>query len=120
MDTERYRRLLVKMERKLATRLEQPGGAARDSGDQSARDSGDESLRNEAQEQQLRDAETDWRVLNEVREALIRIEDGSYGLCLADGERIDPRRLDAIPWTAYCLKHQELLEQAEPPHRPTL
>ena len=90
-----------------------------DPGDQTVPDSGDESVRSEAKEAQLRDAAADWTVLNQVRDALAHIENGTYGHCLADGEPIDPKRLEAIPWTPYCLKHQELLK-AGPSPRPTI
>jgi DnaK suppressor protein len=120
VDTERYRRDLLTKERELATRLEKSGAAAPDPGDQSVRDDGDASVQNEAKEAELRDAEADWALLNQVRDALTRIESGSYGLCLVDGAPIDTRRLDAIPWAPYCRKHQELMEQAGPPRRPTL
>jgi DnaK suppressor protein len=120
VDTERYRRDLLTKERELAARLEKSGAAAPDSGDQSVRDDGDESVQNEAKEAELRDAEADWTLLNQVRDALTRIESGSYGFCLVDGEPIDPRRLDAIPWALYCRKHQELLERVGPQRRPTL
>jgi DnaK suppressor protein len=120
MSLERYRRELLTKERELAARLEQPGAAAPDPSDQPVRDSGDESVQNEASEQELRDAEADWALLNQVREALTRIENGTYGRCVVDGEPIEARRLDAIPWAPYCRKHQEILEQAGPPRRPTL
>ena len=58
-------------------------------------------------------------MLNQVRDALARIENGTYGHCLADGGPIDTKRLEAIPWTPYCLKHQELLK-AGPSPRPTI
>ena len=60
------------------------------------------------------------KLVRQAGDALTRIENGTYGLCLVDGEPIDARRLDAIPWAAYCRKHQELMEQAAPPRRTTL
>ena len=33
---------------------------------------------------------------------------------------IQLKRLEAVPWTAYCLKHQELLEAASRPVTPSL
>ena len=114
MNTEPYRRHLLAKQRELAARLEQPGATTRDPGDQSVRDSGDESIQNEAIEEQLRDAEADWAVLNQVRDALARIDNGTYGLCVADGQPIDTKRLDAIPWTSYCQRHQALLETRRP------
>jgi DnaK suppressor protein len=51
------------------------------------------------------------RLLKMVSEALERIEDGSYGQCVACESEINPKRLEAVPWTRYCLRCQEHLEQ---------
>jgi DnaK suppressor protein len=48
--------------------------------------------------------------LSLVRMALERLEDGSYGECAECGEKISPRRLEALPWTPYCISCQEKLE----------
>jgi RNA polymerase-binding transcription factor DksA len=44
-----------------------------------------------------------------------RLIDGTYGQCLIDGGPIDPKRLEHVPWTPYCIKHQKLLEAASRP-----
>jgi len=118
VNVESYRQQLLAKQRELAARL-QPGATTHDLGDQSVRDSGDDSVHNETSEEHLRDAQADWTVLSQVRDALARIDNGTYGLCLTDGEPIDARRLAAIPWTSYCQRHQALLE-AGPPRRTTL
>jgi len=46
-----------------------------------------------------------------VEAALSRIENGSFGVCVGCAEEIQPRRLEAIPWTQFCLACQEQLEQ---------
>lgn len=51
------------------------------------------------------------RLLKMVSEALERIDDGSYGQCVACDDEINPRRLEAVPWARYCLHCQERLEQ---------
>jgi DnaK suppressor protein len=51
------------------------------------------------------------RLLKMVSEALERIEDGSYGECVACASEISPKRLEAVPWARYCLQCQERLEQ---------
>ena len=51
------------------------------------------------------------RLLQMVNEALERIEDGSYGQCVACESVINPKRLEAVPWTRYCLQCQENLER---------
>jgi DnaK suppressor protein len=46
-----------------------------------------------------------------ITKALARIEDGAYGVCLDCEEKISPKRLQAIPWAAYCVSCQERLER---------
>ncbi len=46
-----------------------------------------------------------------VEEALARLADGEYGECVNCGNEISQKRLEAIPWTPYCITCQELLEQ---------
>jgi DnaK suppressor protein len=48
-----------------------------------------------------------WKTAAQVREALARIEDGSYGVCLNCEEEINDRRLKAIPWAKLCIRCQE-------------
>ncbi|MES2336035.1 TraR/DksA family transcriptional regulator [Tabrizicola sp.] len=38
----------------------------------------------------------------QIRAALSRIEQGSYGLCVRCGEPIAEARLDVLPWTPFC------------------
>lgn len=42
--------------------------------------------------------------IGQIRAALRRIADGSYGTCARCGEEIAEARLDAIPWTPLCRK----------------
>lgn len=48
-----------------------------------------------------------YRTLKEIEAALDRLDAGDYGVCLSCGEPVDPRRLLAIPWAAYCIRCQE-------------
>jgi RNA polymerase-binding transcription factor DksA len=83
------------------------------------RDAADDSVADEAESEDLAEAELDAGLLRQVRDALQRIEDGTYGGCLVDGKPIELARLDALPWAAYCSRHQKGLEAAGRP-RPTL
>ena len=49
-------------------------------------------------------------LLTSVRSALVRIADGSYGVCTDCGEAISPKRLAVLPWAAYCRPCQEKLD----------
>ena len=42
-------------------------------------------------------------LLAEVDAALKRIEDGTYGICEGCGKPVDEDRLEAIPWTRFCI-----------------
>lgn len=46
-----------------------------------------------------------------VEEALGRIREASFGACTNCGNTIGEKRLQAIPWTPYCIDCQELVEK---------
>ena len=48
-------------------------------------------------------------LLREVEEALMRIQDGAYGICQECDEPISPKRLQALPWAKFCVRCQEML-----------
>lgn len=48
--------------------------------------------------------------LRQVRSAIQRMEDGSFGVCGECDEIISLARLKVIPWANYCVKCQEQLE----------
>jgi DnaK suppressor protein len=54
-----------------------------------------------------RNLERESRLLRSVRQALSRIEAGTYGLCLQCEEEISAKRLNALPWTALCINCQK-------------
>jgi len=49
--------------------------------------------------------------LSLINEALKRIEKGTYGICQRCTQEIGKKRLDAIPWTPYCINCQEKEEE---------
>lgn len=50
-------------------------------------------------------------LLREINEALQRIEDRTYGMCLATGKPITRARLRAQPWAKYCIEYARRLER---------
>jgi DnaK suppressor protein len=61
----------------------------------------------------IRNLDRESNMLRNVRLALARMADGSYGTCLHCEEDISPKRLNAVPWTAYCIKCQEAADRHE-------
>ncbi len=47
----------------------------------------------------------------EIDEALDRIRNGSYGVCELTGRKIEPQRLEAIPWTRFSAEAERQLEK---------
>ena len=50
--------------------------------------------------------------LDEIEKAFKRLGTDKLGLCEACGKPIADARLEAIPWTRYCVEHQSELDQA--------
>lgn len=50
-------------------------------------------------------------VLREIDEALQRIDDGTYGICLGTDKPISKARLKAKPWAKYCIEYAQRLER---------
>jgi RNA polymerase-binding protein DksA len=50
-------------------------------------------------------------ILKEVDAALVRIEERTFGKCQRCERPIDSRRLDAIPFTPYCVDCASAVEQ---------
>ena len=119
MDVERYRRQLLSLEATLSKRAAREATLGREQFIDTAADAGDASVSDESESEDFTEAELDATTLTQVREALLRIQNGTYGQCLVDGGPIEPKRLEAMPWTPYCLKHQNLLESGSKP-KPTL
>src|ERR1700733_13179307 len=59
----------------------------------------------------IRNLDRESNLLRNVRGALARIADESYGVCLHCDEDIKPKRLDAVPWTKYCIRCQEAADR---------
>lgn len=46
-----------------------------------------------------------------IDEALRRIEKNDFGICQMCGKNISKKRLDAVPWSPYCIECQEKSEE---------
>ena len=119
MNASRYKQRLIELEASLSSRTAREAKSGRDQLIDTAADTGDESVADEAESEDFTEAQLDTVILQQVQDALRRIENGTYGQCLIDGGPIDPKRLDAVPWAPYCIRHQKLLEAASRP-KPTL
>jgi len=120
MDIQHYKQRLLDLEKTLSVRIGQDADQGRGEFIDSAHDVGDASVADEVASEDFTEAEHNAEVLQQVRDALGRVKDGTFGTCIVDGGPIEEPRLEAVPWTPYCLKHAQGLEVAASPRTPTL
>ncbi|HUK88836.1 MAG TPA: TraR/DksA family transcriptional regulator [Blastocatellia bacterium] len=90
------------------TRTEQDGRAA----DQdSAQDVADRAASSYNKEFLFHQSNNERQLLQMVEGALSRLNEGIFGQCISCGKEINPKRLEAVPWTRHCIECQEKLEQ---------
>jgi RNA polymerase-binding transcription factor len=61
----------------------------------------------------IRNLDRESNLLRNVKSALGRIHDDSYGVCMHCEEDIKPKRLEALPWAKYCIRCQEAADRHE-------
>src|SRR5262249_42720011 len=115
MKVQEYKHRLLDLETRLSSRTERAQDDARGQAQDRPGDTGDASAADENESEEFTEGELDASVLQQVRDALHRIDEGTFGRCIVDGAPIEERRLEAVPWTPYCVKHQRLLEAAGRP-----
>jgi RNA polymerase-binding transcription factor len=73
------------------------------------RDEGDRANFSQSKEMAFRQKAQDRGLMMMVESAISRIEDGSFGICINCGQEITLARLNAVPWSRYCITCQEMI-----------
>jgi DnaK suppressor protein len=96
--------------RKAVSRTEEDGRIA---DQEAAQDIADRAANSYTKEFLFSQSNTERVLLNMVESALQRIREGTFGECVSCGNEINPKRLEAVPWTRYCIACQEKKEQGQ-------
>src|ERR671919_1709399 len=114
-----FQNLLLDQLRQYTEQIRTDQAAALELYDDGVKDSVDLSLMDVNKELALRLGERSSQVVADIDQALLRIKEGSYGICARCGKPIDERRLEAIPTARYDAACQAEIERAngedEPP-----
>lgn len=102
-ELNRYAMILIAKESDLARAMGRRDGIAIER----TADALDEVLLAADRELSTRSLERQSGLLRNVRAALQRVADGSYGACLECDEEISQKRLQAMPWATHCITCQE-------------
>jgi len=115
MNAERlkhFRRLLLDQLRQKTEQVRSDQAAALDFQDDGVKDSVDLSVLDLSKEIALRLGERSSQVVADVDQALLRMKEGSYGICARCSKPIDERRLEALPTARYDAVCQAAIESA--------
>jgi RNA polymerase-binding transcription factor len=109
---EHFRRLLLSELQLHAQNVGEEQARALEIGNDDA-GSSDSSLRDVIQELALKLGDRESKAVADIDQALMRMKEGSYGLCVRCGKPIDERRLEAVPTARYDAACQTELENAK-------
>ena len=94
--------------RRTVSRTEQDGRAT---DLDTAQDIADKAANSYTKEFLFHQSNSERQLLQMVESALSRLREGSFGQCISCTRDINPKRLEAVPWTRHCIECQEKLEQ---------
>ena len=107
MNTDRFRKMLLDKEQDLVNEIARLEREGRDPRDAEVQDPIDEVTSDEEKAAAFEESNIERATLRLVRDAIKRIDDGTYGICIDCGRQISESRLEAVPWTPYCRDDQE-------------
>ena len=110
---EKFRKLLEQRQYELKRSLEnaEEEGRSATADNDYAKDVVDQAADSYTKEFMFAQSSSDRLALSMVEGALDRLRDGSFGYCVNCGKEINLKRLEAVPWTRYCIECQEKIEQ---------
>jgi RNA polymerase-binding protein DksA len=117
VDTERFRQMLVAERDRVTATIEHFHEAnSRSLEEETGEETYDNHLADSATATLNREIdysleENSEHVLGAVRQALERIENGTFGTCVRCGKQIAEERLEAIPYATRCIDCQRLAEK---------
>ena len=118
---EHFKKLLLTELARHAQNVSDDQAAALDAAGDDAKESADFAMRDVTEGIALKLGDQESQMVADIDQGLLRIEEGSYGLCARCGRLIDERRLEAMPTARYDAACQAAIEEAKGMNaRPTL
>lgn len=108
---EAYRKRLLATHEELVRVVSRSDQDGRQADEEGTQDIADKAANSYTKEFLFHQSDENRRLLQLVNEALERIKNGGYGLCVACHEEVQQKRLDAVPWARHCIECQEKQDQ---------
>jgi DnaK suppressor protein len=116
VNIEHLKQRLLAREKELTEEISRFRNEARECRSAEVGDPADRAVSSEEKDIALEETSLAADTLKQVRAALKRIDDPTYGQCVDCGRPIEPGRLEAVPWTPYCLDDQRKHDLAASEH----
>ncbi len=107
-----YKNVLLAELQQHTDHVRQDQAAALELSDDGVKDTVDMSLMDVNKELALRLGERESQMIADIDQALLRIKEGSYGICARCGKLIEERRLEALPTARYDATCQAEIERS--------
>lgn len=108
---ENYKKRLVAKQEELLQAVTQSEHDGREADEEGTQDIADKAANAYTKEFLFHQSDDNRRILQLVNEALERLKNAAYGLCVSCHEEVQTKRLDAVPWARHCIECQEKQEQ---------
>jgi DnaK suppressor protein len=113
---DQFRKRLEERQSMLRRNVSRTEADGRQSDEDAAQDIADRAASSYNKEFLFHQSNSERQLLQMVEGALGRIREGSFGHCISCGQEINSKRLEAVPWTRYCIECQEKMEQGRLEH----
>lgn len=120
MNTEPFKKMLLDKRQELLAEIPLHDEEAREGTNTEVEDPIDQVVSSGIKAGSFHENSLRRETLADIDDALRRMDEGTYGVCIDCGRLIEQARLEAVPWTPYCLQDQERRESEEPPQNDTL
>jgi len=98
-------------QRELVESFERDKAAGNHLNDDGIQDLADKAASAYSKELNFSLSDTERNLLMQIEEAFVRMRNDSYGVCTNCSATIGEKRLQAVPWTPFCIDCQELQEK---------
>ena len=99
-DVETIKKTLEERQKRLSAKADEIEGNLRELADPNFAEQATEAEADEVLESLETSALSE---ISQINAALVRIENGTYGVCATCGKPVDEKRLEAVPHTAQCI-----------------
>jgi DnaK suppressor protein len=110
-DIEKYKKNLLEKKETIIAKLSEVYNESKEVESGIAQDIVDRAESSYTKEFLLSLSDTERAQLFMIDEALRRIEKNEFGICQMCGKNISKKRLDAVPWSPYCIECQQKSEE---------